>query len=135
MSLKPLAVKPLAMLSKRRSRNSSAPKRISVSSVCGFSRPIKSRLEVRFDETKTYRSASSDLRLNSLPLIKSNVNTPIAFKDAADVLPSSAIATPRQRRGKSLARRKYQQGHVFQKNRRKSDQWLPDAPSYVQFWR
>ena len=32
-------------------------------------------------------------------------------------------------------RRKFQQGHVFQKNRRKSDQWLSDAPAYVQYWR
>lgn len=47
----------------------------------------------------------------------------------------SSIAAPRQRRGKSLMRRKYQQGHVFQKNRRKSDPWLPDVSSYVQFWR
>jgi integrase len=46
-----------------------------------------------------------------------------------------AIAAPRQRRGKSLARRKYQQGHVFQKNRKKSDPWLKDVPAYVQFWR
>ena len=32
-------------------------------------------------------------------------------------------------------RRKYQQGHVFQKDRRKSDPWQPDEPAYVQFWR
>ena len=32
-------------------------------------------------------------------------------------------------------RRRYQQGNVFQKNRLKSDPWLPGAPSYVQFWR
>ena len=47
----------------------------------------------------------------------------------------SSIAAPRQRRGKSLARRKYQQGYVFQRNRTKSDPWLKDAPAYVQFWR
>jgi hypothetical protein len=51
------------------------------------------------------------------------------------VLDSPAIATPRQRRGKSLTRRKYQQGNVFQKNRLKTDDWLPEAPAYVQFWR
>ena len=51
------------------------------------------------------------------------------------VLDSPAIATPCQRRGKSLTRRKYQQGYVFQKNRRRSDEWLPDEPVYVQFWR
>lgn len=32
-------------------------------------------------------------------------------------------------------RRKYQQGHVFQKNRHKTDPWQPEAPAYVQFWR
>ena len=47
-----------------------------------------------------------------------------------DILPP--IATPR-RRGKSLARRKYQQGYVFQKDRSKSDPWLPDVPAYVHF--
>jgi integrase len=47
----------------------------------------------------------------------------------------SSIAAPRQRRGKSLARRKYQQGYVFQRNRTKSDPWLKDTPAYVQFWR
>ena len=47
----------------------------------------------------------------------------------------SSIAAPRQRRGKSLARRKYQQGNVFQKNRTKSEPWLKDVPAYVQFWR
>lgn len=31
-------------------------------------------------------------------------------------------------------RRKYQQGHVFQKGRRKSDAWISDVPAYVQFW-
>jgi integrase len=51
------------------------------------------------------------------------------------VLESASIAVPRQRRGKSLARRKYQQGNVFQKNRTKSDPWLKDVPAYVQFWR
>src|SRR5258708_6345528 len=51
------------------------------------------------------------------------------------VIESTAIAVPRQRRGKSLARRNYQAGHVFQKNRTKSDLWLKDVPAYVQFWR
>ena len=32
-------------------------------------------------------------------------------------------------------RRKYQQGYVFQKNRKKSDPWLPEDPAYVRFWR
>jgi len=53
-------------------------------------------------------------------------------------LPDSAtlpmIVAPR-RRGKSLARRKYQQGYVFQKGRKRSDAWLPKLPAYVQFWR
>lgn len=44
------------------------------------------------------------------------------------------IATP-CRRGKSLARRLYQSGHVFQKGRKVSDPWLKDVPAYVQFWR
>jgi hypothetical protein len=34
-----------------------------------------------------------------------------------------------------LARRKYQQGYVFQKGRKRSDAWLPKEPAYVQFWR
>src|SRR6516225_2511703 len=50
------------------------------------------------------------------------------------MLHSPAVAAP-HRRGKSLMRRKYQQGHVFQKDRRKSDPWQPDEPAYVQFWR
>jgi hypothetical protein len=32
-----------------------------------------------------------------------------------------------------LARRKYQQGHVYQKGRKQSDKWLPGEPAYVQF--
>jgi len=44
------------------------------------------------------------------------------------------IVAPR-RRGKSLARRKYQQGYVFQKGRKRSNAWLPKEPAYVQFWR
>jgi hypothetical protein len=46
----------------------------------------------------------------------------------------SLIAAPRQRRGKSLIRRKGQHGHVFQKGRRRSDPWFKDVPAYVQFW-
>src|SRR5262245_40445548 len=38
------------------------------------------------------------------------------------------------RRGKSLARRTYQQGYVYQRGRKRSDVWLPKEPSYVQFW-
>jgi integrase len=51
------------------------------------------------------------------------------------VIESAAIAVPRQTRGKCLMRRKYQTGHVFQKGRRKSDEWLPEIAAYVQFWR
>ena len=32
-------------------------------------------------------------------------------------------------------RRRGQHGNVFQKGRRKIDEWLPEAPAYVQFWR
>jgi integrase len=32
-------------------------------------------------------------------------------------------------------RRKWQQGRVFQKGRKKSDPWLPTESAYVQFWR
>jgi len=32
-------------------------------------------------------------------------------------------------------RRKYQQGYVFQKERKKSDPWLPKQPAYVLYWR
>lgn len=58
----------------------------------------------------------------------------IATVPAAAVLDSPLIVVPR-RRGKSLVRRKYQQGYVFQKGRRKSDGWLQKEPAYVQFWR
>jgi hypothetical protein len=47
---------------------------------------------------------------------------------------SPAIEAPR-RRGKTLARRKYQQGRIFQRGRKRSDAWLPKEPGYVQFWR
>jgi hypothetical protein len=43
------------------------------------------------------------------------------------------IEVPR-RRGKSLARRKYQQGYVYQKGRKRGDAWLPRELAYVQFW-
>ena len=32
-------------------------------------------------------------------------------------------------------RRRFQQGYVFQKGRKKLDPWLPTEPAYVQFWR
>jgi hypothetical protein len=38
------------------------------------------------------------------------------------------------RRGKSLTRRKHQQGKIYQKGRKRSDAWLPKEPAYVQFW-
>jgi hypothetical protein len=47
---------------------------------------------------------------------------------------SPLTVVPHQR-GKSLARRKYQQGYVYQKGRKKSDKWLPNEPAYVRFWR
>src|SRR6266404_2208190 len=54
-------------------------------------------------------------------------------------MPDSAklysIVVPRQRRGKSLMRRRYQQGHVFQKGRQRSEKWAPDEPAYVRFWK
>lgn len=31
-------------------------------------------------------------------------------------------------------RRKYQQGNVLQKGRRRSEPWMPDEPAYVRFW-
>ncbi len=34
-----------------------------------------------------------------------------------------------------MARRKYQQGYVFQKGRKRSDAWLSKEPANVQFWR
>jgi len=36
--------------------------------------------------------------------------------------------------GKTLARRTYQKGNVFQKGRKRSDAWLPNEPAYMQFW-
>src|SRR5467141_7908 len=40
-----------------------------------------------------------------------------------------------RRRGKSLMRRAYQKGYVFQKGRKRSDAWQPEEPAFVQFWR
>jgi hypothetical protein len=34
-----------------------------------------------------------------------------------------------------LARRKYQQGRIFQKGRKRTDEWLPEESAYLQFWR
>ena len=50
------------------------------------------------------------------------------------VVDSPTIVAPR-RRGKTLARRKYQDGRVFQKGRKRTDEWLPEKSAYVQFWR
>lgn len=47
------------------------------------------------------------------------------------VIESPAIAGPRQRRGKSLMRRKYQKGYVYQRSHGKV--WDPKASAYVQF--
>ena len=44
-----------------------------------------------------------------------------------------AIVAPR-RRGKTLTRRKYRQGYVYQKARKRDDDWLPKEPAYVQYW-
>jgi len=41
---------------------------------------------------------------------------------------------PPRRRGKTLARRTYQKGYVYQKERRRSDAWQPKELAYVQFW-
>jgi Phage integrase, N-terminal SAM-like domain len=53
-------------------------------------------------------------------------------------LPDSAtlalIVAPR-RRGKTLARRTYQKGYIYQEGRNRSDAWFPKEPAYVQFWR
>jgi hypothetical protein len=52
--------------------------------------------------------------------------------------PSRIVNSPAtvvlHRRGKSLARRKHQEGQVYQKGRKRSDGWLPKEPAYVQFW-
>jgi len=50
------------------------------------------------------------------------------------VINSPPIVAPR-RRGKTLARRKYQQGRIFQKGRKRTDEWLPEESAYLQFWR
>jgi integrase len=49
------------------------------------------------------------------------------------IVDSPATVVP-HRRGKSLARRTYQQGYVYQRGRKRSDVWLPKEPAYVQFW-
>jgi hypothetical protein len=56
----------------------------------------------------------------------------LALRDSATL---SSIVVPRQRRGKSLMRRRYQQGHVFQKGRQRSEKWASDEPAYVRFWK
>jgi integrase len=50
------------------------------------------------------------------------------------IVDSPTIVAPR-RRGKTLARRKYQRGRIFQKGRRRTDAWRPKESAYVQFWR
>jgi hypothetical protein len=49
------------------------------------------------------------------------------------VLDSAPVAAPR-RRGKSLTRRKRQDGKVFQKGRRRSDTWRPQQLAYLRIW-
>ena len=66
-----------------------------------------------------------------LPLRPRNLRVNATVSKPATILP---IVAPR-RRGKSLMRRKWQQGRVFQKGRKKSDPWLPTESAYVQFWR
>src|SRR5437016_8392888 len=56
----------------------------------------------------------------------------LALRDSATL---SSIVVVRQRRGKSLMRRRYQQRHVFQKGRQRSEKWAPDEPAYVRFWK
>ena len=56
----------------------------------------------------------------------------LALRDSTTL---SSIVVPRQRRGKSLMRRRYQQRHVFQKGRQRSEKWAPDEPAYVRFWK
>ena len=57
-------------------------------------------------------------------------NTP----QSGTVIESAPVVVP-CRRGKTLARRKYQQGHVYQKGRKRTDAWLPKVPAMVRFWR
>jgi hypothetical protein len=70
--------------------------------------------------------------VRATPAGRSPVNK--ARRPLFDFATLPVIVAPR-RRGKSLARRKYQQGYVFQKGRKRSDAWLPKEPAYVQFWR
>lgn len=48
---------------------------------------------------------------------------------------SALTVVPRQKRGKSLARRTHQDGYVYQKGRKKSEEWLSSETAYVRFWR
>lgn len=50
------------------------------------------------------------------------------------MLDSLAIPAPRQTR-KCLMRRNWQQGNVYQKGRKQEQEWLPQVPCYLQFWR
>lgn len=75
---------------------------------------------------------SKEPRLFAVLLVCSHelpVDTTVS--EAVTILP---IVAPR-RRGKTLARRKYQQGYIYQEGRKRSDAWLPKEPAYVQFWR
>jgi|SRR5579862_4850 len=58
----------------------------------------------------------------------------LAWQSVGAGVDSLAIVVP-CRRGKTLARRTYQKGYIFQKGRKRSDAWLPSEPAYVQFWR
>jgi hypothetical protein len=61
--------------------------------------------------------------------------TPVKLGPRFSVVVDSATIVAPRRRGKTLARRKGQHGHVFQKGRKRSDAWLPKESAYVQFWR
>jgi hypothetical protein len=65
--------------------------------------------------------------------IRPDVSSSEAAPLRLDMLDSAPVAAPR-RRGPSLARRTYQAGSVFQKGRRRKEQWDTTQPAYGRYW-
>jgi integrase len=75
------------------------------------------------------RMATPDTLANSYGL---SIET---IEDATASGVDSALVAASRQRGKSLMRRKFQAGNVFQKGRSKSESWLPSEPAYGRYWK
>ena len=94
-------------------RHGSSPRPTGLSNVEVWSAVRRQRCGVlRAEETANNKSSSSERRL---PNSAYRSHQPMREPINQEVSTLSAIAIPRQRRGKSLMRRKYQQGHVYPK--------------------